>query len=218
MPPSLASTCFLQRNAASIARGLFTRCARPSLLSMKLHQHQFPVSDLQASGSYPGHGARESHHARPASRRGGFADRGSAPRRPCDGFCAGGKAPRFSPTRERDLPLVGERSPSWSCYSREPGACGAIPLVTKDAISGDHYPAGAGAFSFVKDAGEEGPAMVDHEVEKLVDKLQKLRALRCARERVRQLERELNGEPAKPEGVPPLTEFLQEHGPLWVAK
>ena len=35
--------------------------------------------------------------------------------------------------------------------------------------------------------------MVDHEVEKVVDKLQKLRALRHARERVRQLERELNG-------------------------
>jgi hypothetical protein len=58
----------------------------------------------------------------------------------------------------------------------------------------------------------------DGEVEKLVDKLQKLRALRCARERVRQLERELNGEPAKPESLPHLTEFLKQHGPLWVAK
>ena len=60
--------------------------------------------------------------------------------------------------------------------------------------------------------------MVDHEVEKLVDKLQKLRALRCARERVRQLERELNAEPVKPESAPHLSEFLKQHGPLWVAK
>jgi len=58
MLPTLASACFLQRNAASIARGLFTRCAGPSLLSMKLHQHQYPRSGLQASGSDPGHGAR----------------------------------------------------------------------------------------------------------------------------------------------------------------
>jgi hypothetical protein len=60
--------------------------------------------------------------------------------------------------------------------------------------------------------------MVDHEVEKVVDKLQKLRALRHARERVRQLERELNGELAKPEGAPHLPEFLKQHGPLRVAK
>jgi hypothetical protein len=60
--------------------------------------------------------------------------------------------------------------------------------------------------------------MVDHEVEKIVDRLQKLRALRYARERVRQLERELNGEPAKPAGAPHLTGFLKEHGPLRVAK
>ena len=35
--------------------------------------------------------------------------------------------------------------------------------------------------------------MVDREVQKVVDKLQRLRALRHARECVRQLERELNG-------------------------
>jgi predicted component of type VI protein secretion system len=60
--------------------------------------------------------------------------------------------------------------------------------------------------------------MVDHAVEKIVDKLQKLRALRHARERVRQLERELNGEPARPESTPHLPEFLRQRGPLRVAK
>jgi len=60
--------------------------------------------------------------------------------------------------------------------------------------------------------------MVDREVEKIVDKLHKLRALRRARERVRQLERELNGAPAKPESAPHLPEFLRQHSPLRVAK
>jgi predicted component of type VI protein secretion system len=60
--------------------------------------------------------------------------------------------------------------------------------------------------------------MVDHEVGKIVDKLQKLRALRHARERVRQLERELHGEPAKAEASPQLPEFLRQHAPLRVAK
>lgn len=59
--------------------------------------------------------------------------------------------------------------------------------------------------------------MVDREVEKIVDKLQKLRALRHARERVRQLERELNGEPAKPESPAHLPEFLRQHSSLRVA-
>ena len=59
--------------------------------------------------------------------------------------------------------------------------------------------------------------MVDHEVEKIVDKLQKLRALRHARERVRQLERELDGQPAKPEALPQLPEFLRQHTPLRIA-
>jgi hypothetical protein len=60
--------------------------------------------------------------------------------------------------------------------------------------------------------------MVDHEVEKIVDKLQKLSALRHARQRVRQLERELNRESAKPESAPHLPEFLRQHGPLRLAK
>jgi predicted component of type VI protein secretion system len=60
--------------------------------------------------------------------------------------------------------------------------------------------------------------MVDYQVEKIVDKLQKLRALRRARERVRQLERELNGEPARPESAAYLPEFLTQHSPLRVAE
>jgi len=60
--------------------------------------------------------------------------------------------------------------------------------------------------------------MADHEVERIVDKLQTLRAPRRARERVRQLERELRGEPAKPESASRLPEFLKQHDPLRVAK
>ena len=59
--------------------------------------------------------------------------------------------------------------------------------------------------------------MVDHEVQKIVDKLQKLRALRHARERVRQLERELSGEPAKREEPVRLPEFLRQDIPLQVS-
>jgi hypothetical protein len=44
MPPTLATADFLLRNAASIGRGLLTRCARPSLMPMKLHQHEFSAS------------------------------------------------------------------------------------------------------------------------------------------------------------------------------
>jgi hypothetical protein len=68
------------------------------------------------------------------------------------------------------------------------------------------------------DAGEGGLVMVDPEVEKIVDKLQKLRALRHARERVRQLERALNGEAVKPESVPRVPEFLKQHGPLRITE
>lgn len=60
--------------------------------------------------------------------------------------------------------------------------------------------------------------MIGGEVQKIVDKLQKLRALRHARERVQQLERELHGEPAKPVRVPQLPEFLRQHDPSRVAK
>jgi predicted component of type VI protein secretion system len=70
----------------------------------------------------------------------------------------------------------------------------------------------------MKGARAGGYAMVDHDVEKIVDKMQKLRALRHARERVRQLERELNGAPAKPDDSPQLPEYLRRHNPLWMAE
>jgi len=51
--------------------------------------------------------------------------------------------------------------------------------------------------------------MVDSAMEKIIDKLQKLRDLRRARDRVRQLERELSGEPATPVEAPSIPEFLR---------
>jgi hypothetical protein len=56
--------------------------------------------------------------------------------------------------------------------------------------------------------------MIDRETEKIVDKLQKLKALQRARARVRQLERELSGEPARPEDPPYVPEFLTQRIPL----
>jgi hypothetical protein len=58
--------------------------------------------------------------------------------------------------------------------------------------------------------------MSESEVRKIIDKLQKLRALSHARERVRQLERELYGEGAKAQESPRLPEFLSQHSPLRV--
>ena len=58
--------------------------------------------------------------------------------------------------------------------------------------------------------------MNDSEVQKIIDKLGKLRALSRARERVRQLERELYGEWAKPEVPRALPEFLSQRQPLRV--
>jgi len=52
--------------------------------------------------------------------------------------------------------------------------------------------------------------VMDSEVRKIVDKLQKLNALRLARERVRQLEMELSGEPARTEAPPDVPEFLRQ--------
>jgi hypothetical protein len=51
---------------------------------------------------------------------------------------------------------------------------------------------------------------MDSEVKKIVDKLQKLNALRHARERVRQLEMELNGAAARTESPPHVPEFLRQ--------
>ena len=51
--------------------------------------------------------------------------------------------------------------------------------------------------------------MSDAELERVIGKLRKLRALHRARERVKQLERELRGEPAKPEESSYVPEFLR---------
>ena len=128
-----ASACFLLRNSACIARGLFARAAEPTLPAMKLHQHQF---------------ARETCHERPASRRDCSADRSSRLRCTRDRLRAGRKA-RCSPApRERQLSLVGERSLGWSSPGNEPGRCRGIPLVLRNAIPGDHYRESPGASRF----------------------------------------------------------------------
>jgi hypothetical protein len=51
--------------------------------------------------------------------------------------------------------------------------------------------------------------MSDAELEQIIGKGRKLKALHRARERVRQLERELRGEPAKPEESGHVPEFLR---------
>jgi hypothetical protein len=51
--------------------------------------------------------------------------------------------------------------------------------------------------------------MSDDELEQVIGKARKLKALHRARERVRQLERELRGAPAKPEESSYVPEFLR---------
>jgi len=51
--------------------------------------------------------------------------------------------------------------------------------------------------------------MSDAELEQIIGKVPKLKALIRARERVKQLERELRGEPAKPEESSYVPEFLR---------
>lgn len=55
--------------------------------------------------------------------------------------------------------------------------------------------------------------MNDDELEQVIGKTRKLRELRRARERVRQLERELRGEQAKPQAPTHLPEFLRLPAP-----
>jgi hypothetical protein len=55
--------------------------------------------------------------------------------------------------------------------------------------------------------------MMDRETQKIVDKLQRLKALYRARARVRQLERELSGEPRRPRDPPYVPEFLRQRLP-----
>jgi hypothetical protein len=50
--------------------------------------------------------------------------------------------------------------------------------------------------------------MIDTELEKVIGKALKLKELNRAKARVRQLERELRGEPARPEEPPYIPEFL----------
>jgi hypothetical protein len=57
---------------------------------------------------------------------------------------------------------------------------------------------------------EESVAMVDGRVEQIIDKLQKLRALRFARAGLRQLERESRAERAGAEEPPSIPEFLRQ--------
>lgn len=61
---------------------------------------------------------------------------------------------------------------------------------------------------------EGSVVMVDSGVERIIDKLQKLRALRLARDRVRQLERELSGVRARAEEPPTIPEFLRQQRSL----
>jgi hypothetical protein len=58
--------------------------------------------------------------------------------------------------------------------------------------------------------------MSDTEVRKIIDKLQKIRALNRAREYVRQLERELYGEAPTPAAPAEVPRFLSQHHPLRV--
>jgi len=51
--------------------------------------------------------------------------------------------------------------------------------------------------------------MSDDELQQVIGKARRFKELRRARERVRQLERELRGEPARPEESPWIPEFLR---------
>jgi hypothetical protein len=66
----------------------------------------------------------------------------------------------------------------------------------------------------MKDIGKQVNPMSDGEVRKIIDKLSKLRALSHARERVRRLERELYGEPSKPEDSAEVPGVLSQRQPL----
>jgi hypothetical protein len=72
----------------------------------------------------------------------------------------------------------------------------------------------AQTYSFDSSKSTRKCVMSDSELRKVVNKLSKLRALRQARDRVRQLELELCGESAKPEEPPQIPEFLSQREPL----
>jgi hypothetical protein len=52
--------------------------------------------------------------------------------------------------------------------------------------------------------------MSDEELERVIGKARRLKELHRARERIRQLERELRGEPAKRQEAPYVPEFLRK--------
>jgi ABC-type uncharacterized transport system fused permease/ATPase subunit len=52
-------------------------------------------------------------------------------------------------------------------------------------------------------------AMSDEQLQRVIGKARKLKELRCAKDRVRQLERELRGESAKPAEPTYVPEFLR---------
>lgn len=58
--------------------------------------------------------------------------------------------------------------------------------------------------------------MFDGDMEKIVEKLHKLRELHRARERLRQLERALNGEPVEAEKPREIPEYLRQRTPYRV--
>lgn len=55
--------------------------------------------------------------------------------------------------------------------------------------------------------------MIDPELERVIGKAQKLKELKRARARVMQLERELRGEPVRPEEPSIIPEFLAQQAP-----
>jgi hypothetical protein len=59
--------------------------------------------------------------------------------------------------------------------------------------------------------------MSDSELQRIVGKLRQLEALRRARARVRQLERELSGERARPAEPPYVPEFLRQRATVRIA-
>jgi predicted component of type VI protein secretion system len=56
--------------------------------------------------------------------------------------------------------------------------------------------------------------MSDYALKQIIRKRRQLRNLLLARERVKQLERELRGEPAKSEDAPYVPEFLRLQAPI----
>jgi hypothetical protein len=195
---------FLPRNAASIAGVLFIRVGKPSVSPMKSDRHCRCASAAKASsGRCRDRSAenREVCHARPVSCCDHMGSRHSHAARSAGGLRARRQACSCL-AGGRGLRLVGERE-----FARPAGILRRIDgagsaLVQSRAASRQHT------------LRKEGFTVIDTDLEKIVDKLHKLRALHRARERVRQLERELNGEPPRSADLPHVPEFLAQRAPL----